>query len=102
MKGTVIPKKHDFAATINFEMSSLRLWHFRFEHLNFVSLLQLKSQDLVKGFPTFKRENFKCEACIFGKKTQEAFPTSSWRETKYLQLIHSDTCGPMVSSFGVC
>jgi hypothetical protein len=78
MKGKFIPRKHDFAAAMNSEMSSLRLWHFRFGHLNFDSLLKLKSQYLIKGFPTFKRENSKCEACIFGKQKQEVFPTSSW------------------------
>jgi hypothetical protein len=68
MKTKVIPRNHDFAAVVNYEMSSFRLWNFRFGHLNFDSLLKLKSQYLVKGFPTFKRENYKCEACIFGKQ----------------------------------
>jgi hypothetical protein len=84
MKRKVIPRKHDVATTVNSEMSSFRLWNFRFGHLNFESLLKLKSQDLVKGFPTFKRENSKCESCIFGQQMIEVFPTSSWRATKYL------------------
>jgi hypothetical protein len=83
-------------------MSSFRLLNFRFGHLNFDSLLKLKSQDLVKGFPTFKKENSKCEACIFGNQKRESFPTSSWQETKYLELIHSDICGPMEYYFGGC
>jgi hypothetical protein len=52
--------------------------------------------------PTFKKENSKCEAYIFGKKKREAFSTRSWRATKYLELIHSDICGPMESSFDGC
>jgi transposase InsO family protein len=64
--------------------------------------LKLKSQDLVKDLPNFKKENSKCEACIFCKQKREAFPTSSWRATKYLELIHSDICGPMESSFDGC
>jgi hypothetical protein len=78
MNGNVIKRKEEVAATTNSKMSSFRLWHFLFDHLNFQSLLKLKSQDLVKGLPTFKKDNSKCEACILGKKTQESFPTSSW------------------------
>jgi hypothetical protein len=78
MKGKVIPRKHDVAATTNFETSSFRLWNFQFGHLKFDSLLKHKSQDLVKGLPTFKRGNSKCESYIFGKKMQESFPDSSW------------------------
>jgi transposase InsO family protein len=57
---------------------------------------------LVKGLPNFKKENSKCEDCIFGKEKGEAFPTRSWQATKYLELIHSDICGPRESSFGGC
>jgi hypothetical protein len=102
MNGKVIKRKEEVAATTNSKMSSFRLWHFRYGHLNFESLLKLKSQDLVKGLPTFNKENSKGEACILGKQKREAFPTSSWRATKYLELIHSDICGPMESSFGGC
>jgi hypothetical protein len=102
MNGNVIKRKEEVVATTNSKMSSFILWHFQFCHLNFESLLKLKSQDLVKGLPTFKKENSKCEACILGKQKREAFPTSSWRATKYLELIHSDIWGPMESSFGGC
>jgi transposase InsO family protein len=102
MNGKVIKRKEEVATTSNSKMSSFRLWHFRFGHLNFESLLKLKSQDLVKGLPTFKKENSKCESCILGKKKRESFPTSSWQATKYLELIHSDICGPMEYSFGGC
>jgi hypothetical protein len=78
MDGNVIKRKEEVATTTNSKMSSFRLWHFRFGHLNFESLLKLKSQDLVKGLPTFKKENSKCEACILGKQKRESFPTSSW------------------------
>jgi hypothetical protein len=102
MNGKVIQRKEEVATTMNFEMSSFRLWHFRFGHLNFDSLLKLKSQYLVKGFPTFKKDNSKCESCIFCKQKREAFPTISWQATKYLELIHSGICGPMESSFYGC
>jgi hypothetical protein len=68
MNGKVIQRKQEVATIVNSEMSSFRLWHFRFGHLNFDSLFKLNSQDLVKGLPTFKKENSKCESCILGKQ----------------------------------
>ena len=56
---------------------------------------------MVKGIPTFKRENEKCESCIFGKQHRETFPTSSWRVNKHLQLVHSDIYGPFPTSLGI-
>ena len=78
MKGTVIPRNSDFAGATSTNISVIRLWHVRYGHLNFESLSQLKKQGMVKGIPTFKRENEKCEACIYGKQNQENFLKSSW------------------------
>jgi hypothetical protein len=68
MNGKFIQRKEEVATIVNSKMSSFRLWHFQFVHLNFDSLLKLKSQDLVKDFTTFKKEKSMCEACIFGKQ----------------------------------
>jgi hypothetical protein len=62
MEGTVIPRHLDFAGTISRCISPIILWHVRYGHLNFESLHQLKKQGMVKGLPTFKKENSKCEA----------------------------------------
>ena len=71
MKGTVIPrsKEHlkEFAGLVETNVSPIRLWHIRFGHLNLDSLVQLQQQGMVKGLPTFRKENAKCEACIYGK-----------------------------------
>ena len=99
MKGTVIPRHSDFAGTLSTGISPIRLWHVRYGHLNFESLPQLHKQRILKGLPTFKRENAKYEACIYGKQSREIFPTSSWRANRRLQLIHSDVCGPLQTSF---
>jgi hypothetical protein len=74
----------------------------RYGHLNFESLSKLQKQGMVKGLPTFKKENSKCEACIYGKESRESFPTSSWRANRRLQLVHSDVCGPLQTSLGGC
>ena len=42
MKGTVIPRKHDFAAIVEAEKYPIILWHARYGHLNFDSLSQLQ------------------------------------------------------------
>eukprot|EP00253_Pinus_taeda_P013735 PITA_13735 len=102
LKGTVIPRHSDFAREMTTDISPIRLWHVRYGHLNFESLSQLQKQGMVKGLPTFKRENAKCEACIYGKQNRESFPTSSWRANRRLQLVHSDVCGPIQTSFGGC
>jgi hypothetical protein len=59
--------------------------------LNFESLSQLQKQGMVRGIPTFKKENARCEACIYGKHNQEAFPIGSWRANKCLQA-HDYIC----------
>jgi len=102
MKGTVIPRHSDFVGAVSTWISPIRLWHVRYGHLNFESISQLQKQGMVKGLPTFKMENAKCEACIYGKQSQESFPTSSWRANKQLQLVNSDVCGPLQTSFGGC
>jgi len=100
MKGTVIPRHFDFVGAMTTVISPIRLWHVRYGHLNFDSLSQFQKQGMVKGLPTFKKENSKCEACIYGKQSRESFPTSSWHTNRRLQLVHNDVCGPLQTSFG--
>ena len=57
---------------------------------------------MVKGLPSFKKGNEKCESFIFGKQHRENFLTSSWRTNKHLQLVHSDICGPLPTLLGGC
>lgn len=102
MKGTFIPRHSDFAGAVTTGVSPIILWHVRHGNLNFDSLSQLQKQGMVKGLPTFKKENAKCEACIYGKQIRENFPTSSWRGNRQLQLIYNDVCGPLQTSFGGC
>jgi len=75
--GIFIPLKEDFAASMDLSPSSLRLWHYRFGHLNFGGLSQVKIKEMVKGFPTFKNEIAKCEACIIEKQKRDPFLTST-------------------------
>ena len=36
-----------------------------------------------------------CEPCLIGKMTKAPFTGQSERATEWLELIHSDVCGPM-------
>jgi hypothetical protein len=78
IQGTIIPRNQDLATSVDLSSSSLRLWHYRFGHLNFEILSKLKSEEMVKGFPTFKKEIAKCEACIIGKQKRDPFYPSTW------------------------
>ncbi|GAA0183464.1 hypothetical protein LIER_42409 [Lithospermum erythrorhizon] len=62
------------------------LWHYR--------LHTLQSKKMVKGLPEFKNESFTCVEGLNGKQTRVAMAKqSNWRESKNLELIHSDLCG---------
>ncbi|XP_047172386.1 uncharacterized protein LOC124840384 [Vigna umbellata] len=49
------------------------LWHYRYGHLNFRSLSQLKDKDLVKDVPTIVTPNKICEGCAAGKQPRKEF-----------------------------
>ena len=78
-------------------MSDTKLWHVRFGHLNFSSLLRLHKNDMVMLLPNRKYlEKHVCEGCILGEMQRTSFPKDgSIRVVKKLQLVHSDVCGPI-------
>lgn len=57
---------------------------------------------MVKGLLTFKKNNTKCEACIYGKQNRDAFPIGLRKENKHLKLVHIHICGPLENYLGVC
>ena len=72
------------------------LWHKRFCHLNFHGLKLLKQNDMVQGLPEIHTEVDPCESCIMGKQHRKSFPKGvSWRASVFLELIHTDICGPI-------
>ncbi|GJW09582.1 integrase, catalytic region, zinc finger, CCHC-type containing protein [Tanacetum coccineum] len=51
------------------------LWHRQLSHLNFCTINQLTSHDLVDGLPKFKyNKNHLCSACEQGKSKKASFP----------------------------
>lgn len=72
------------------------LWHHRYGHLSYKSLITLRNKDMVISLPGIGEEKITCEACIKGKHHRVPFPKQSkWRSTEKLELIHSDLCGPI-------
>ena len=46
--------------------------------------------------PAFNFQDFSvCEHCLFGKQTQSTHKKGTTRKIEWLQLVHSDVCGPM-------
>jgi len=95
----------DVACTISYlqAVSDAKLWHARFGHLNFASLLRLQKSQMVSSLPHLEAPpKHVCEGCILGKMQRASFPKDgSVRAECKLQLIHSDVCGPMQTpSFG--
>ncbi|GJR55894.1 retrovirus-related pol polyprotein from transposon TNT 1-94 [Tanacetum coccineum] len=73
------------------------LWHRRLSHLNFGTINQLTSNDLVDGLPKFKyNKDHHCSACEQGKSKKASLPSKLVPSTESkLELIHMDLCGPM-------
>ena len=49
------------------------LWNLRFRHLNFQSLNQLITQDMVTGIPSLEMPEKLCESCLVGKQSINSF-----------------------------
>lgn len=79
-------------------------WHRRLGHLNFNDMCRMKN-GITDGM-NFTGKNdalVECQVCSEGKQHRSPFKSSGERKEKFLQLIHSDVCGPMeVRSFGQC
>jgi hypothetical protein len=74
------------------------LWHKRFGHLHYGALPLLKN--MVQGLLDFKIKKIGvCKGCAHDKHAKTTFPSSGHRSRGIIDLIHSDVCGPMISTF---
>ncbi|GJV93132.1 retrovirus-related pol polyprotein from transposon TNT 1-94 [Tanacetum coccineum] len=73
------------------------LWHRRLSHLNFGTINQLTSKDLVDGLLKFKyNKDHLCSACEQGKSKKASLPPKLVPSTESkLELLHMDLCGPI-------
>ncbi|GKD96098.1 integrase, catalytic region, zinc finger, CCHC-type containing protein [Tanacetum coccineum] len=68
------------------------LWHRRLSHLNFGTINQLTSHNLVDGLPKFKyHKSHLCSACEQGKSKKASLPSKLVPSTESkLELLHMD------------
>ncbi|KAK2398342.1 putative mitochondrial protein [Trifolium repens] len=78
------------------------LWHKRYGHLNFRSLSELNSKELVSGLPKINMKHAICDICMKSKQSRLSFVKEiTKRSCAALEVIHSDICGPFeVPSLG--
>ncbi|MCO5558141.1 hypothetical protein L7F22_011718 [Adiantum nelumboides] len=78
-------------------MQDAELWHARFGHVGYGSLMTLQRLNMVHDLSLLEMPpRHVCEGCVLGKMHRFAFSQDgSVRATRKLQLVHSDVCGPM-------
>ncbi|GJX94368.1 zinc finger, CCHC-type containing protein [Tanacetum coccineum] len=70
------------------KMNDLILWHARLGHVHFKRMQDMSKDGLI---PAFDMDTGKCQTCMLNKITKKPFQNVK-RETKVLELIHSDLC----------
>ena len=70
-------------------VESTNVWHGRLGHVNFNSLRRILKLNHIP-FDEIQKHN-KCETCAEAKTTRAIFP-NAFRNTKPLDLVHSDVC----------
>ncbi|MCO5600051.1 hypothetical protein L7F22_054159 [Adiantum nelumboides] len=85
------------AETKTLAMQDAELWHARFGHVGYGSLMTLQCHNMVHDLSLLEMPpRHVCEGCILGKMHRFAFSQDGFvRATRKLQLVHSDVCGPM-------
>ncbi|MCO5564960.1 hypothetical protein L7F22_018630 [Adiantum nelumboides] len=78
-------------------MLDAELWHARFGHVGYGSLMTLQCHNMVNDLSLLEMPpTHVCEGCVLGKMLRFAFSQDgSVKGTRKLQLVHSDVCGPM-------
>ncbi|MCO5603945.1 hypothetical protein L7F22_058102 [Adiantum nelumboides] len=78
-------------------MQDAELWHARFGHVGYGSLMTLQRHNMVHDLSLLEMlPRHVCEGCVLGKMHKFTFlQDGSVRGTRKLQLVHSDVCGPM-------
>ncbi|GJU20031.1 retrovirus-related pol polyprotein from transposon TNT 1-94 [Tanacetum coccineum] len=91
-------RKHTcFVRDLDASKNKSWLWHRRLNHLNFGTLNDLASKDLVRGLPRLKFEkDHLCSACQLGKSRKAIHkPKMINTITEVLHTLHIDLCRPL-------
>jgi hypothetical protein len=70
--------------------SDASVWHSRLCHLNFGSMSQLFSLNLISNLSIAKCS--KCQSCVQSKQPRKPHKAAAERNLALLKLIHSDIC----------
>ena len=74
-------------------------WHTRLGHANHETIRNMMRKELAIGMPKEHIESNICGSCLLGKQARQSFPKSTtYRDTKVLELLHADLCGPITPS----
>ncbi|KAJ9550828.1 hypothetical protein OSB04_014873 [Centaurea solstitialis] len=65
------------------------LWHARLGHVHYKRMKDMSKMSLI---PAFELNGEKCKTCMLTKITRQPFAKNIDRDTKVLELIHSDLC----------
>jgi hypothetical protein len=77
-----------------------KLWHEWFGHVNYRSLQQLCNQKMATDIPLVSCIDGVCICFVLDKHHRDHFDKrASWHVSGSLQLVHSDLCGPLYSSY---
>ena len=70
----------------------LDLWHRRLAHHHLAGIRTLMDKQLVTGMTLDSKSapDPICEPCLAGKMHSNPFPSSQWRASRPLELVHSD------------
>lgn len=70
------------------------VWHYKFDHLNFRDLYQLKSKGMVHGFPSIQLPKEVYGECLEGKQNRKEFESMVDTKAKVkLEIVYSDVYG---------
>ena len=85
------------AAKVHVAAARANLWHRRYGHAAANAIQKTLREAAVRGVGalTFPREPDPCDICDQAKLTRAHFPRSDSRALHPVELVHSDTMGPM-------
>ena len=73
--------------------SATYLWHCRLGHIGVKRMKKLHADGLLESLDYESLDA--CEPCLMGKMTKTPFSGTMERATDFLEIIHTDVCGPM-------
>ena len=73
--------------------SATYLWHCRLGHIGVKRMKKLHTDGLLE--PLDYESLGTCGPCLMGKMTKRPFSGTMERATDFLEIIHTDVCGPM-------